>query len=44
MNYGMQAAMWDWMLFLLVFTSGAWLGFAVTRVFDWWRERKRYKP
>lgn len=32
--------MWDWVLFLLVFASGAWLGYAVTRAIDWRRERK----
>lgn len=32
--------MWDWILFLLVFAAGAWLGYALTRAVDWLRERK----
>jgi len=31
---------WDWTLFILTFTAGAWLGHAIARVADWLRERE----
>lgn len=32
--------MWDWPLFLLVLTAGAWLGYSVRITLDWHRDRK----
>ena len=42
-DYKRQAVMWDWPLFLLVFISGAWLGYSVRITITWSKESKEPK-